>query len=82
MKHLLLRDEFEFIDNYLDIEVIRFGREKLRVVKELIRRRSMSWCPACSCSHSWKTRSSMVSRRKLKAVVFSAKPGYEQPLDH
>jgi len=30
-----LRDEFEFIDNYLDIEVVRFGREKLRVVKEL-----------------------------------------------
>jgi two-component system LytT family sensor kinase len=30
-----LRDELEFIDNYLDIEVVRFGREKLRVVKEL-----------------------------------------------
>jgi len=30
-----LREEFEFIDNYLDIEVIRFGREKLHVVKEL-----------------------------------------------
>ncbi len=30
-----LRDEFEFVDNYLDIEVVRFGREKLRVVKEL-----------------------------------------------
>ena len=30
-----LREEFEFIDNYLDIEVIRFGRDKLRVVKEL-----------------------------------------------
>src|SRR5579872_2018571 len=30
-----LRDEFEFIDNYLDIEVVRFGRDKLRVVKEL-----------------------------------------------
>src|SRR3989454_6862185 len=30
-----LRDEFEFIDNYLDIEVLRFGRDKLRVVKEL-----------------------------------------------
>jgi len=29
-----LREEFEFIDNYLDIEVVRFGREKLRVVKE------------------------------------------------
>jgi two-component system LytT family sensor kinase len=30
-----LRDEFEFIDNYLDIEVVRFGRDKLRVVKDL-----------------------------------------------
>jgi two-component system, LytTR family, sensor kinase len=30
-----LREEFEFIDNYLDIEVVRFGRDKLRVVKEL-----------------------------------------------
>jgi len=30
-----LHEEFEFIDNYLDIEVVRFGREKLRVVKEL-----------------------------------------------
>jgi len=30
-----LREEVEFIDNYLDIEVIRFGRDKLRVVKEL-----------------------------------------------
>lgn len=30
-----LREEFEFIDNYLDIEVVRFGRDKLRVVKDL-----------------------------------------------
>ncbi len=30
-----LRDEFEFVDNYLDIEVVRFGRDKLRVVKDL-----------------------------------------------
>ncbi len=30
-----LRDEFEFIDNYLDIEVVRFGRDKLKVIKEL-----------------------------------------------
>jgi two-component system LytT family sensor kinase len=30
-----LSEEFEFIDNYLDIEVVRFGRDKLRVVKEL-----------------------------------------------
>jgi two-component system LytT family sensor kinase len=30
-----LREEFAFIDDYLDIEVVRFGRDKLRVVKEL-----------------------------------------------
>jgi two-component system LytT family sensor kinase len=30
-----LRDEIEFIDDYLDIEVVRFGREKLRVYKHL-----------------------------------------------
>ncbi len=30
-----LREEFAFIDDYLDIEVVRFGKDKLRVVKEL-----------------------------------------------
>jgi two-component system, LytTR family, sensor kinase len=30
-----LREEMEFIDNYLDIEVVRFGPDKLQVVKEL-----------------------------------------------
>ncbi len=30
-----LREELEFIDNYLDIEVVRFGREKLQVIKDL-----------------------------------------------
>ncbi len=30
-----LHEEVEFIDNYLDIEVVRFGRDKLRVIKEL-----------------------------------------------
>jgi two-component system LytT family sensor kinase len=30
-----LREEVEFIDDYLDIEVMRFGRDKLNVVKEL-----------------------------------------------
>src|SRR5579863_5869660 len=29
-----LREEFEFVDNYLDIEVLRFGHDKLNVVKE------------------------------------------------
>jgi len=30
-----LREELAFIDDYLDIEVVRFGRDKLSVVKEL-----------------------------------------------
>src|SRR5512135_2244301 len=30
-----LRDELDFIDDYLDIEVVRFGRDKLNVIKEL-----------------------------------------------
>lgn len=30
-----LREEVTFIDDYLDIEVVRFGRDKLRVHKEL-----------------------------------------------
>jgi two-component system LytT family sensor kinase len=30
-----LREEFEFLDDYLVIEVARFGRDKLKVVKEL-----------------------------------------------
>jgi len=30
-----LREEFDFLDDYLDIEVARFGPDKLKVVKEL-----------------------------------------------
>ncbi|MFB3814360.1 MAG: sensor histidine kinase [Terriglobales bacterium] len=30
-----LQDEITFIDDYLDIEVVRFGRDKLKVIKEL-----------------------------------------------
>lgn len=30
-----LQEELDFIDDYLDIEVVRFGKEKLRVIKEL-----------------------------------------------
>ena len=30
-----LREEIEFIDDYLDIEVIRFGRDKLQIFKEI-----------------------------------------------
>ena len=30
-----LRDELQFIDDYLDIEVIRFGRDKLQIFKDI-----------------------------------------------
>jgi len=30
-----LREELDFVDDYLDIEVVRFGREKLRVIKDI-----------------------------------------------
>src|SRR5262245_382468 len=30
-----LREDLEFIDNYLDIEVIRFGKDKLKIEKEI-----------------------------------------------
>src|ERR1039457_2274380 len=30
-----LRQELEFIDDYLDIEVVRFGRDKLQILKEI-----------------------------------------------
>jgi two-component system LytT family sensor kinase len=30
-----LREELDFIDDYLDIEVIRFGRDKLQILKEI-----------------------------------------------
>lgn len=32
---LALKEEMEFIDDYLDIEVVRFGRDKLRIVKDI-----------------------------------------------
>ena len=33
--YILLRDELSFTDDYLSIEVVRFGADKLRVVKEI-----------------------------------------------
>jgi two-component system LytT family sensor kinase len=33
--YILLRDELSFTDDYLGIEVVRFGADKLRVVKEI-----------------------------------------------
>ena len=39
-----LRDELDFIDAYLDIETVRFGRDMLRVVKRSIPRSSECRC--------------------------------------
>jgi two-component system LytT family sensor kinase len=33
--YVALREELDFIDDYLDIEVIRFGRDKLQIFKEI-----------------------------------------------
>ena len=44
------REKLTFTDDYLGIEVVRFGAEKLRVVKEIDPRRWSCWCPACCCS--------------------------------
>ena len=38
-----LHEEVDFIDNYLDIEVVRFGRDKLKVIKELDPAHSKPW---------------------------------------
>ncbi len=58
-----LREELEAIDEYLDIEAIRFG-SKLRSRRRSIRQRSTWWCRACCCSRWWRTRSSMACRRR------------------
>ncbi len=41
-----LREELDFIDDYLDIEVVRFGRENLQIFKEIDERTSTPSCPA------------------------------------
>jgi two-component system LytT family sensor kinase len=41
-----LRDELEFIDDYLDIEVVRFGRENLQIFKEVDERSLDSFVPS------------------------------------
>ena len=46
-----LREEIEFVDDYLDIEVVRFGRDKLRVYKHLILIPWTLWFPRFSFNH-------------------------------
>ena len=53
-----LREELAFIDNYMTIEMVRFG-EKLRFVKEIDPETLDRWCPACCCSRLSRTASGM-----------------------
>jgi len=41
-----LREELEFIDDYLDIEVVRFGRENLQIFKEVDERTLDAFVPS------------------------------------
>lgn len=41
-----LREELEFIDDYLDIEVIRFGRDKLQIFKQIDEEALESFVPS------------------------------------
>jgi two-component system LytT family sensor kinase len=41
-----LREELEFIDDYLDIEVVRFGRENLQIFKEIDERTLDAFVPS------------------------------------
>jgi two-component system, LytTR family, sensor kinase len=52
-----LRDELSFIEDYLAIEVVRFG-DKLRFERTWPPTRWTCWCPACCCSRWWRTPSS------------------------
>jgi len=65
--------EVEFIDNYLDIEVVRFGRDKLKVVRISIRRLSKPWFPACCCSRCRKLHQARTFP-KVEAQHYAAQP--------
>ena len=58
-----LREELEAIDEYLDIEAIRFG-PKLTIEKSIDPAASTWSCRACCCSRWSRTRSSTGSRRR------------------
>ena len=63
-----LQEELDFIDDYLDIEVARFGRDNLQIFKDVDQQtRWKPSSPACSCSPSSKTRSSTAWRQRSKA---------------
>jgi len=47
-----LREELQFIDDYLDIEVARFGKDNLDIVKQIDDAALKRLCRAC-CSSPW-----------------------------
>ena len=70
-----LREELEFIDDYLDIEVIRFGRDKLQIFKEIDEETLDDFrAQHAACSPWWRIRSSTDSRRASKAGRFICAP--------
>ena len=71
-----LREELEFIDNYLDIEVVRFGQDKLQVVKEHgARLAGRHGSQPCCCSRWWKIPSSTDCRQRSTAAASSCAAG-------
>ena len=49
-----LREELQFIDDYLDIEVARFGKDNLDIVKHIDEAAWKRLCPACCSSRWWR----------------------------
>ena len=65
-----LRQELEAIDEYLDIEAVRFGLEAAHREDDRRRHASTSSFRACCCSRSSRTRSSTAWRRRsAKAAI-------------
>ena len=78
-----LREELEAIDEYLDIESIRFGPRLRDREGTSIRPASTSSSRACCCSRWSRTRSSTGCRRRsARAASPSAERPPERPRDH
>ncbi len=70
-----LKDELDFVDDYLDIEVVRFGHDKLRIVKEIEPESAGGPSPASFSSRWWKTRSSTGFRPRSRVAPFTCVRG-------
>ena len=77
-----LREELEFIDNYLDIEVIRFGRDKLQIFKEIDEQTLETFSPQNVLQPRSKIRSSTAWRLSSRSrTSHSAHAAAGQPAD-